>query len=276
MIPEIRGPYRSRPLEEVVREAEQLAASGVRELILVAQDTSFYGTDLYGKSELPTLLRRLSGIEELVWLRPLYFYPTRVTPELLEVLATEPKVCKYIDLPLQHASAKLLSLMGRGGSRESLLRKLAEIRAAVPEVIIRSTFIVGFPGEEAADFQELLAFVEEAEMDRVGVFTYSREENTPAATFTGQVPEKLAAERAEELMDAQRSISRAKNQRRVGTRALVFSEGPAEEGGSIARSQAEAPEVDGVIFLKEKLPAGQFATARITEALDYDLKAELT
>ncbi len=276
VIPEIRGPYRSRPLEEVVREAEQLAASGVRELILVAQDTSFYGTDLYGKSELPTLLRRLSGIEELVWLRPLYFYPTRVTPELLEVLATEPKVCKYIDLPLQHASAKLLSLMGRGGSRESLLRKLAEIRAAVPEVIIRSTFIVGFPGEEAADFQELLAFVEEAEMDRVGVFTYSREENTPAATFTGQVPEKLAAERAEELMDAQRSISRAKNQRRVGTRALVFSEGPAEEGGSIARSQAEAPEVDGVIFLKEKLPAGQFATARITEALDYDLKAELT
>jgi ribosomal protein S12 methylthiotransferase len=275
VIPFIRGPYRSRPLEEIVSEAKRLAGEGARELILVAQDTSYYGTDLYGQGKLPQLLQELAQIPELVWIRPLYFYPTRLTDELLETIAGEPKVCKYIDLPLQHASKKVLSLMGRAGSKESLLAKLAHIRALVPDVTLRSTFIVGFPGEEEEDFQELLAFIQEAQMERVGAFTYSREEGTLAASLYPQVPEELALKRAQRLMELQRSISRQKNQDRVGEKVLVFSEGPAEDGGSIVRSEAEAPEVDGVIFLKEKLPAGHFATARILEASDYDLRAEL-
>lgn len=275
VIPSIRGQYRSRPLEKIVAEAQRLVQDGARELILVAQDTSFYGTDLYGQAKLPQLLRELAQIPQLVWIRPLYFYPTRITDELLEVIATEPKVCNYIDLPLQHASKKILSLMGRGGSRESLLNKLAHIRKLIPGVTLRSTFIVGFPGEEEEDFQELLAFIQEAQMERVGVFPYSQEEGTVAASLYPQVPQELALERAQELMGVQRSISRQKNQSRVGSAVQVFSEGPGDDGGSIVRSESEAPEVDGVIFLKEELPAGEFATARITEALDYDLKAEL-
>jgi ribosomal protein S12 methylthiotransferase len=274
-IPSIRGPYRSRPLEQILSEAQRLAKEGARELLLVAQDTSFYGTDLYGKSQLPELLRQLDKISELVWIRPLYFYPTRITTELLEAIASTDKVCKYIDLPLQHASKKVLAQMGRGGTAEGLLEKIATIRAAIPNVTLRSTFIVGFPGEEDEDFQELMSFIEAAQLERVGVFPYSREDGTVAANLASQVPRELALERAEELMRLQRSISRRKNQQRVGSEVLVMSEGAGEEGGSIVRSEAEAPEVDGVIFLKEKLPAGHFATARITEAYDYDLAAHL-
>lgn len=275
VIPSIRGPYRSRPMEEIVSEAQRLAEQGARELILVAQDTSFYGTDLYGKSHLPELLGELARIPELVWIRPLYFYPSRITDELLEVIATEPKVCSYIDLPLQHASKKILSMMGRGGSAESLLRKIAQIRASVPGVVLRSTFIVGFPGEEDEDFQELLDFISEAKMERVGVFTYSQEEGTVAAELYPQVPNELALERAQAFMELQRSISRQYNQSRVGREVLVLSEGPGEDGGSIVRSEAEAPEVDGVIFLKEELPEGKFARAKLVGALDYDLEAQL-
>lgn len=274
-IPAIRGPYRSRPLEAIVAEAKELATKGAKELILVAQDTSYWGTDIYGKPSLDLLLGELAKIEELVWLRPLYFYPTRITDGLLATIAQEPKVCSYLDLPLQHASGKVLSLMGRGGNRAGLLKTIARIREQVPGAVLRSTFIVGFPGEEDADFQELLAFLAEAKMERVGVFTYSREEGTVAADLAAQVPEEVALSRAERLMELQREISRTFNESRIGQEYLVLSEGEGPDGGSIVRSQLEAPEVDGIIYLPQKLEAGAFAKVRIVEADDYDLQAEL-
>ncbi|MBI2874997.1 MAG: 30S ribosomal protein S12 methylthiotransferase RimO [Firmicutes bacterium] len=252
VIPGIRGPYRSRPPAELIAEAEGLAERGVRELILVAQDTTRYGSDLPGRPRLAHLLRGLSAIDGLAWIRFLYAFPGRVDDELLSVMAETKKVCRYLDLPLQHADPEILRLMGRGGSGESFLLLLERIRAAVPGIAVRSSFIVGFPGEKQTHFRNLLAFLAEAKLDRVGVFAYSREEGSPAAALPEQVPQRVKEARCARLMERQAGISAGLNQAFIGRTVEALVEGPAPErpGWMMARTERDAPEIDGVIYLR--------------------------
>lgn len=273
-IPLMRGGYRSRAVESVVAEAEALVAGGARELILVAQDTTAYGRDRYGAFKLPELLRRLAEVPELVWLRFLYGHPAHVTPELLAAMAEEPKVVKYLDLPLQHADPGVLRRMRRTGRGEEFLALLARARAAVPGLVVRSTFIVGFPGEDEAAFTNLLAFLREARLEHAGLFTYSSEEGTPAAGFRGRVPPEVAAARYRRAMGVQRRVSAAHQGERVGGRELVLVEsvGPRSVRGRTVR---EAPEVDGQVVLKGWAPAGGFAWGRIERTTAYDAYGSL-
>jgi ribosomal protein S12 methylthiotransferase len=272
-IPSMRGDQRSRPIESIVREARNLAAQGVKELILISQNTTAYGRDLYGKPSLPALLRALAAVEGIEWVRFLYAYPADVRDDVIAVMAEEPKVCKYLDMPLQHCEARVLKAMNRGGSRAELEALIAKLRARIPGLTLRTTFIVGFPGETAAEFRALEAFVEWARFERLGVFTYSREEGTPAAALPGQIPAAVKERRRHRLMERQRDISWAYHRSLIGRRLRVLIDGFAEDEGLWqGRYEGQAPEIDGVVYVQaERLTPGTFVEVEVTEALEYDL-----
>ncbi len=274
IIPKIRGHYRSRTPESILSEAESLVKQGIKELVLIAQDTTRYGVELDRSATLASLLRGLAAVEGLEWVRVLYAYPTTVTDEVLEVMATEPGVCLYLDIPLQHASDRILKAMKRPGSRASNEKLLERIRCAVPRVSLRSSFIVGFPGETRADFEELLLFCRDMELDNVGVFTYSHEENTEAFVQIETVPSAEKEKRRHLLMKQQGTISLRKNQQLVGTRQRVMVEGPSPETDLLLRGRTEgqAPEIDGGVLINEGTASpGDFVTVEVTEAHPYDL-----
>ncbi|HUO04829.1 MAG TPA: 30S ribosomal protein S12 methylthiotransferase RimO [Candidatus Binataceae bacterium] len=274
IIPKIRGRHESRKVADVVAEARNLAAGGVRELNLIAQDLTAYGRDLEPPASLATLLRELAAIDELRWIRLLYCYPNFVTDELLNTIAELPKVVNYIDMPLQHADDAMLRAMRRERSGKALSHLLERIRERIPEVVLRTSFIVGFPGETDAAFGRLVEFVRRQEFDRVGVFTYSREENTAAGEMPGQVPDRIKRKRRSELMAAQAEISLRKNRGLVGREMEVLVEGPRPDRGNRLRGRTagQAPEIDGSVFLAGEAEPGEFVRARIDGALSYDLQ----
>ncbi len=279
VIPQVRGRYRSVPMEQLVAEAESLCRDGVRELILVAQETTLYGVDLYGKKMLPELLRRLAKIPSLVWIRLQYCYPEEITEELVQVIREEPKVCSYLDIPIQHASDRILKRMGRRTTRAELTERIRRIREQIPDIALRTTLISGFPGETEEDHQCLLEFVDEMEFDRLGVFAYSQEENTPAAQMPDQVPEEVKEARRQEIMELQQEISLERSEALVGQELLVMIEGRLpEENAYVGRTYRDAPGVDGYIFIQtsRELMSGDFAQVRVTGALEYDLMGELS
>jgi ribosomal protein S12 methylthiotransferase len=277
-IPQMRGHFRSRRFGSILAEAEQLASKGVKEVILVAQDSSRYGEDLGQQDALAELMRALCRIEGLEWIRVMYTYPTHISDAFLDVLATEPKAVKYLDMPLQHASFNVLKLMKRGGTRQSLERLIARIRERVPGVVVRTTFITGFPGETDDDFEELMAFVKTVEFDRVGVFTYSDEEGTVAYDLANKVDPKVARRRRDRLMKAQSKISRGKNSLRVGQTVRVLFEGESKESELLwqGRLETQAPEIDGCVLINDApegfIPEpGDLVEVMVTESQEYDL-----
>lgn len=275
-IPSIRGRFRSRRMEDIVSEAKSLAKSGVKELVVVAQDTTRYGIDLYGKPSLAELLERLNEIEELKWIRVLYAYPEMVTDELIDAMARLPKVVKYLDLPIQHSSRNVLKRMNRRGDSEALLNLLNKMREKIPDLVLRTTLIAGFPGESEEDFCELCEFVKKARFDRLGCFSYSREEGTPAAEFEDQIDEDVKERRAEIIMTIQSRIAEELNEKMVGKTLEVVVEG-FDKYGEIyfGRSVNDAPDIDGKIFFSAKgKRIGDFLNVKITEAMDYDLLGE--
>lgn len=273
IIPKIRGRHESRPLDDLVAEARRLADQGVREINLIAQDLTAYGRDLVERSSLADLLRRLGRIEAIDWIRLLYCYPNYVSAELLDTIAEEPSVCRYIDMPLQHGSDRVLRAMRRERSADSLRRLVGRIRARIPDVTLRSSFVVGFPGETEEDFSDLCRFVEDIELDRVGVFRYSQEENTEAGAMPDQVPEHVKEERWNRLMELQRSIARRKNAAWVGRVVPVLGCGQDEEGRAYGRTAGQAPDIDGIVLIGP-LEAGELVSARIIDSTDYDLIGE--
>jgi len=277
-IPQMRGHFRSRRFGSIVAEAHQLAEEGVKELILVAQDSSRYGEDLGKQDALAHLLRELSHTEGIEWVRVMYTYPTHIGDAFLDVLADEPKAVKYLDIPLQHASQKVLRLMKRGGNRGSLERLIERVRRRVPNIAVRTTFITGFPGETEEDFQELRAFVKNVEFDRVGVFTYSDEEGTPAFNLPNKVSPKIAKRRRDQLMNEQARISRGKNRARIGEIVRVMFEGESNESELLwqGRMETQAPDIDGCVLINDAPEGfspspGDFVEVLITESYDYDL-----
>lgn len=278
IIPKLRGPYTSRPYEAVMAEAKELAASGIKEIIVVAQDTTRYGEDLYGKLMLPQLLKDLNDLEGIEWIRVMYCYPNNFTDELIEAFATLPKVCKYVDLPLQHASNSLLASMNRYDTKEQVEALLKKLRTYIPGIVIRTTFIVGFPGETEADFEELKEFVAAQRFENAGVFKYSQEEGTVAGAMPNQIPEEIKENRYHELMALQAEISEELHQDLEGQELDVVIEGFDEENPSlaVARSYREAPDIDGNIFVEnaDNLHIGEFAKVRILQGFTYELVAE--
>jgi ribosomal protein S12 methylthiotransferase len=277
-IPQMRGHFRSRRFGSIVAEAHQLAEEGVKEIILVAQDSSRYGEDLGKPDALARLLRELARVDGIEWVRVMYTYPTHISDAFLDVLAEEPRAVKYLDMPLQHASQNVLKLMKRGGNRKSLERLIERVCRRVPGIAVRTTFITGFPGETEADFVELLGFVKSVEFDRVGVFTYSDEEGTPAFDLPDKVPARVAARRRTALMKEQRRISRRKNKARVGDVVRVLFEGESKESELLwqGRMETQAPDIDGCVLINDVpdgvLPSpGDFVNVEITEAHEYDL-----
>ncbi len=277
VIPQIRGGYRSRRMEEVVKEAKTLAEAGCRELILIAQDVTGYGMDLYGELKLPELLRRLAQVEGIRWIRLMYCYEDKITDELIQVMATEPVICHYIDIPLQHCSDRVLSRMRRRSTKASITDTIDRLRRAMPDIHIRTTFITGFPGETEEEFEELSEFASRMRFERLGVFAYSREEGTPAADMPDQIEEDVKALRADEIMRHQIDISREVNRDKIGTLQEVLVEGMDEDGAWVGRTRYDAPEIDGsVIFTADRqLQPGDLVEVRITDAFDYDLVGEL-
>ena len=281
-IPQMRGHFRSRRFGSVLREAQQLAEKGVKEIILVAQDSSRYGEDLGQTDKLAHLLRELSRLDGIEWVRVMYTYPTHISDAFLDVLASEPKAVKYLDMPLQHAAANVLKLMRRGGTRASLERLINRVRTRVPGIAVRTTFITGFPGETEEDFEELLAFVRNVEFDRLGVFTYSDEEGTPAYDLPNKVDARTAKRRRDRLMKEQARISRRRNQARLGSVERVLFEGTARETDLLwqGRLETQAPEIDGCVLINDapegfEPSAGKFVNVLITEAHDYDLVGKI-
>ena len=274
IIPKLRGKFRSVPMERLIAQAEDMAEQGVKELILVAQETTVYGKDLYGKKSLHILLKKLCEIKGIRWIRVLYCYPEEIYDELIQVMKEEKKICHYLDIPIQHASDRILKRMGRRTSKQELIDIVGKLRKEIPDIVLRTTLITGFPGETEEDHEELKEFVDEMEFDRLGVFTYSPEENTPAAEMADQVPEEVKEERRDELMELQQEISYDKGQDRIGQELLVMIEGKvADESAYIGRTYGDAPKVDGYIFVQtgELLMTGDFAKVRVTGALEYDL-----
>ena len=277
-IPMIRGAYRSVPMDELVKEAEYLADNGVKELIIVAQEITVYGKDLYGEKKLPELLHRLCKIPGIQWIRLLYCYPEEITDELIETIRTEKKICHYIDMPIQHASDKILKAMGRRTNNAELRNIISKLRKEIPDICLRTTLITGFPGETEEDHQILLDFIDEMEFDRLGVFTYSPEEDTKAASLDNQVDEEVKLCRKDEIMELQQEISMDKSERLVGKEIEVIIEGKAsDEDVYVGRSYMDAPSVDGYIFInsEEELMSGDFAKVRIVKAMEYDLIGDL-
>lgn len=278
VIPSVRGSFRSVPMEELVEQARTLVAQGVKELILVAQETTLYGVDLYGGKKLPQLLEGLSEIPGLVWIRILYCYPEEITEELLQVMAAKPNICHYLDIPIQHGSDHILKRMGRRTDQACLKEKIALIRKYMPDVTLRTTLITGFPGETQEDHEINLDFINEMEFDRLGVFTYSQEEDTPAAIMSDQVPEDVKEDRRCELMELQQEIAFEKSESMVGRELLVMVEGKvADEHAYVSRTYMDAPGVDGYLFIQtpEELMTGDLAKVKVTGALEYDLIGEL-
>ena len=274
IIPKLRGKFRSVPMERLIARAEDMAEQGVKELILVAQETTVYGKDLYGKKSLHILLKKLCEIRGIRWIRILYCYPEEIYDELIETIRDEKKICHYLDIPIQHASDRILKRMGRRTSKQELIDIVGKLRKEIPDIVLRTTLITGFPGETEEDHEELKEFVDEMEFDRLGVFTYSPEENTPAAEMADQVPEEVKEERRDELMELQQEISYDRGQDRIGQELLVMIEGKvADESAYIGRTYGDAPKVDGYIFVQtgELLMTGDFAKVRVTGALEYDL-----
>jgi ribosomal protein S12 methylthiotransferase len=282
VIPNLRGKFRSRRFESVVAEARQLVARGTSEITLIGQDTTFYGEDLGLKDGLATLLDTLARIPHLRWLRFLYAYPNRITTKLLETIARHDNICKYLDLPLQHASPDVLKRMKRGGSAEIFLKTLEKVRAAIPGVALRTSFIVGFPGETSSDFEILQEFIKEAKFDWLGVFNYSDEEGSGAFSLDGKLPHRTIEARRRKLMKLQQSISKCAKQQWVGRELVVLAEGESEETPLLweGRTQFHAPEIDGKLYINDfgPLPAlepSRFYRAQITEAHDYDVVARI-
>lgn len=274
IIPKLRGKFRSVPMERLVRQAEDLAAQGVKELILVAQETTLYGKDLYGEKSLHRLLKELCKTKGIRWIRILYCYPEEIYDELIQTMKEEPKICHYLDLPIQHASDAVLKRMGRRTTRKELTEKVQKLRKEIPDIVLRTTLITGFPGETEEDHETLMEFVNEMEFDRLGVFTYSAEEDTPAASMEGQIPEEVKEERRDALMELQQEVSYDKGTERIGQELLVMIEGKVSgESAYIARTYGDAPKVDGYIFVQtgELLVTGDFAKVRVTGAMEYDL-----
>lgn len=278
IIPKIRGNFRSVPMERLLAEACQLAEEGVKELILVAQETTLYGKDIYGEKRLPQLLRELCKIKGLRWIRILYCYPEEITDELIQVMRDEPKICHYLDLPIQHASNDILKRMGRRTSKEHLACIIGKLRREIPDIAIRTTLITGFPGETQEQHEELMEFVDEMEFERLGVFPYSPEEDTPAAEMPDQIPEEVKEDRQAELMELQQDIVFEQAEEMIGKELLVMIEGKiADENAYVGRTYRDAPNVDGLIFVNtdEELMSGDFARVKVTGALEYDLIGEL-
>ena len=279
IIPSLRGNFRSVPEERLLAQAEYMASQGVKELILVAQETTVYGTDLYGKKTLHLLLRKLCQIKGIRWIRILYCYPEEIYDELIQVMKEEKKICHYLDLPIQHCSDRILKRMGRRTSKAQLVEIITKLRKEIPDIVLRTSLITGFPGETEEDHQELMEFVDEMEFDRLGVFTYSPEEDTPAATMKDQIPEELKEERRDEIMELQQEISLDKGNQRIGQEMLVMIEGKVSgESAYIGRTYMDAPKVDGYMFVQtgELMVTGDFVKVRVTGALEYDLIGELT
>ena len=278
IIPKLRGHFRSVPEEQLLAEAQRLADQGVKELILVAQETTVYGVDLYGEKRLPQLLTKLAQIPGIRWFRVQYCYPEEITEELIQVIKNEPKVCHYLDLPIQHASDRILKRMGRRTTQADLRRIIGRLREEIPDICLRTTLISGFPGETEDDHEELMRFVDDCEFDRLGVFPYSAEEDTPAASMPDQIPEEVKEERRAELMELQQEIAFEKAEEMAGRELTVMIEGKvADENAYVGRTYKDAPGVDGYLFLNtdETLMSGDFARVRVTGALEYDLIGEL-
>ena len=278
IIPRIRGQYRSVPMEALVKEARELADQGVKELILVAQETTLYGMDLYGEKKLPALLRELAKISGIYWIRILYCYPEEITEELIQVIAEEPKICHYLDIPVQHAADKVLKRMGRRTNQEQLRNMVERLREAIPDICLRTTLISGFPGETQEDHEELYHFVNEMEFDRLGVFAYSQEEDTPAALLPDQVEEEVKHFRQEELMELQQEIAFEKAEEMIGRVLMVMVEGKvADEDVYVTRTYRDAPNVDGYLFLNTTatLVTGDFVPVLVTDCNEYDLIGEI-
>ncbi len=278
IIPKVRGNYRSVPMEQLLKEAKELAEGGVKELILVAQETTVYGQDIYGEKSLHRLLRELCKIDGIQWIRLLYCYPEEIDANLIRVMKEEPKICHYLDLPIQHASDAILKKMGRRTSKAQLVDTIRTLREEIPDITLRTTLITGFPGETEEQHQELVAFVDEMEFDRLGVFTYSPEENTPAAEMPDQIPEEVKEDRQAELMELQQEIAFDLAEDMIDREVLVMIEGKvADENAYVGRTYRDAPNVDGLIFINtnEELMSGDFAKVKVTGAMEYDLIGEL-
>lgn len=273
VIPMIRGGYRSRPWEAVVNEVKEMAARGTREIILIAQDVTEYGTDLYGRPSLPMLLRYLCKIEGIRWIRLMYCYEDKITDELIQIMAEEPKICHYIDIPLQHVSDNVLGRMNRRSTNESIRNTIGRLRKAVPDIHIRTTFITGFPGETEEDFDELYDFAAEMRFERLGVFAYSQEEGTVAGDMPDQIEEEIKAERADSIMRMQIEISKEVNESKIGQILDVMVDSMDEEGAYIGRTQYDAPEIDNSVIFKSEtqLQPGDMVRVKVTDAFDYDL-----
>lgn len=278
IIPKVRGNYRSIPMDSLIEEARRLVELGVKELILVAQETTLYGVDLYGKKSLPELLHKLCEIEGLYWIRILYCYPEEITDELIDTIKQEEKICNYLDIPIQHASDSVLKRMGRRTTRQELADIVTKLRTAIPDICLRTTLITGFPGETEEDHESLISFIDEMEFDRLGVFAYSPEENTPAAEFADQVPDEIKLDRQADLMELQQMIAFDNAEGMKGRRLLVMVEGKVpDENAYVARSYKDAPNVDGYVFIQtaKELMTGDFVPVRITGAYEYDLIGEI-
>lgn len=278
IIPKLRGTYRSYPVEDLVKEASELAQAGVKELILVAQETTLYGIDLFGKKSLPMLINKLSEVDGIEWIRILYAYPEEIDDELIEVIATNPKVCHYIDMPVQSGADEVLRKMGRLTNQSDIVEVVNKLRNRIPDICIRTTLIAGFPGETDEDHYETMEFVDKVEFDRLGVFTYSREEETPAASFDGQVDEEIKESRRAEIMELQQAIAFEKAEAMIGRELTVFIEGRIVEDNAYAgRTYMDAPSVDGMIFIQTErdLMSGDMVKVKVTGANEYDLIGEL-
>ena len=278
IIPSLRGPYRSVPMEQLLAEAKALADQGVKELILVAQETTLYGVDLYGEKTLPKLLHELAQIDGIEWIRIQYCYPEEITEELIQAIKTEEKVCHYLDIPIQHASDAVLKRMGRRTNQAELRERIAHLREEIPDIALRTTLISGFPGETQEDHEELMRFVDEMEFDRLGVFAYSAEEDTPAAGYPDQVPQEVKEDRRDEIMELQQEIAFEKAEDMKDSVLEVMIEGKvADENAFVGRTYKDAPNVDGLIFVNADVPlmSGDFCRVRVTGALEYDLIGEL-
>lgn len=274
IIPKIRGKYRSVPMERLLKEAKELAEQGVKELILVAQETTLYGKDLYGEKCLHKLLKELCRIPGIRWIRVMYCYPEEITDDLIQVIKEEPKICHYLDIPIQHACDAVLKRMGRRTSKQELIDIVEKLRQEIPDICLRTTLITGFPGETQEQHKELMDFVDEMEFDRLGVFTYSAEEDTPAAGMPGQIPEEVKLERQAELMELQQEIAFDAAEAMVGQEVMVMIEGKvADENAYVGRTYRDAPGVDGLIFVEteEELMSGDFAMVKVSGAIEYDL-----
>lgn len=278
VIPKVRGHYRSVPMDNLIAQAKHLVNNGAKELILVAQETTLYGKDIYGEKSLPKLLDELSKIDELKWIRILYCYPEEITDELIDAIKRNPKVCNYLDMPIQHGADDVLRRMGRWTNREQIENTVSKLRKEIPDIVLRTTLITGFPGETEEDFEQLKEFVEKMQFDRLGVFTYSREEDTPAAEMDEQIEEDIKASRRDEIMQIQQDIAFDKSNSRVGEIYEVMIEGKLpEEGVYIARTYMDAPDVDGYVFIQSdyNFDSGDFVKVEITRSDEYDLIGEI-